>query len=379
MAVEQRRRGWGEGAVYQRADGRWEGQVRLPDGTRKHLYATSRRKAEQKVFAYRKALEEGDAVRGRPQTVTAFLDEWLKATKGTVRPKTFLSYELNVRRLEPHFRRLKITDLTPTAVQAVYGKLRSRGLSARSVEQAHAVLHRAFEQATRWRLVTRNPVAYASPPRPERREMKTLTAEQLRQLIDSTRGQRLHALWTLCGTTGVRLGEALGLKWEDVDLDQGRVVIRRVLQRQAGAGLVFAEPKTSKSRRTVHLSEIAVRALREHIEVQNAYRNAASSWVESGLVFTSVQGGPMEGTVANESLSRALNAAGIPRIRVHDLRHTAASLALEAGVHPKVVQEMLGHSTIVLTLDTYSHVTPALHREAALSLNSLLEGVRDHA
>jgi integrase len=196
--------------------------------------------------------------------------------------------------------------------------------------------------------------------------MRALTSDQLMRLFESTRGERLHALWILLGTAGLRRGEALGLEWIDVDLDAGRLRVRQTLQRRRGAGFVLVAPKTPRSRRAVQLTALAVAALREHL-----CREAGKFGDRSQFVFTSRSGGPMDGSRATIGLAEALLRAGLPRVRVHDLRHTTASVLLEVGVHPKVVQDLLGHSTIAVTLDTYSHVAPGLHREAIRQLDLL--------
>ncbi len=165
----------------------------------------------------------------------------------------------------------------------------------------------------------------------------------------------------LLGTAGLRIGEALGLRWSDIDLDQGRLQVRRALQRQRGRGLVFVEPKTARSRRLVYLSQLAVEALRE----QRARSNG-------GLVFVNRDGEPQESSSATDALKVALDRAGLPRIRVHDLRHTTATVLLEAGAHPKLDQELLGHSTVALTLNTYSHLTAGLSGEAAKTMDRVL-------
>ena len=177
------------------------------------------------------------------------------------------------------------------------------------------------------------------------------------------------------GTTGMRLGEALGLKWDDVNLVEGRLVVQRTLVRHPGRGLLFAPPKTEKSRRTIYLSEVARQSLLHHRQGEPGRRAQSQDWMESGLVFTNARGGPVESGGINRALTRELQAAGMPHIRVHDLRHTVASILLESGVHPKIVQELLGHSTIRLTLDTYSHLTPGLHQQAARTMDLILAGV----
>jgi integrase len=261
-------------------------------------------------------------------------------------------------------------------IVSTYASLLESGLSARSVEQTHCVLHLALKQAMHWGIIGRNPSELVTPPRPRTREMTALNRSQLQRLLDVTAGSRWHVLWVLLGTTGLRLGEALGLKWDDVDLAERRLVVRRTLQRYPGRGLVFAPPKTEKSRRTIHLSEAARQSLLRHCQSEPDRRARAEDWMKSGLVFTSLRGGPVESGEINRALTRALQAAGLPHIRVHDLRHTVASILLERAVHPKIVQELLGHSTIRLTLDTYSHLTPALHREAAQTMDVVLGCLR---
>ena len=171
----------------------------------------------------------------------------------------------------------------------------------------------------------------------------------------------------------MRLGELLGLRWEDVDLDAGRLAVRRALQRRPGVGLEFIEPKSARARRTVLLSQRAVGALREHRRRQlEARLLAGSTWRDRGLVFCNGRGGPLDPNWQTAVFKEALAAAGLPRVRFHDLRHTAATLLLRQAVHPKVVSETLGHATITLTLDTYSHLVPALHAEAASAMDRLL-------
>jgi integrase len=218
----------------------------------------------------------------------------------------------------------------------------------------------------------RNPTEAVTVPRPTRREMHTLTEEDVRRLFEASRGHRLHALWVLLVTTGLRLGEARGLLWSDLDFASGRLVVNRALQRQPGVGFVFAEPKTSRSRRMVYLAPGTLGALSEHRRRQVEDQLAAGpEWNSTALVFTTAFGRPVDGTLATKWFHRALDQASLPRIRIHDLRHTAATHLLNRGVHPKVVQELLGHSTISLTLDTYSHVAPALHAEVASHMQAL--------
>jgi integrase len=208
--------------------------------------------------------------------------------------------------------------------------------------------------------------------------MQTLSPQQVQRLFDHTKDDRLHALWVLLITSGLRIGEATALTWDDVDLDRGSVSIRRTIQRLKGRGLVVGEPKTARSRRTVYLPSGTVAALHFHEDRQKIERKKAQNlWQNRNLVFCTAVGGPIDPSTVNPALHRRLKAAGLPRLRVHDLRHTAATYLLSLGVHPKVVQDMLGHSSIALTLNTYSHVVPALHREAAGQMERLFSGPAD--
>ena len=235
----------------------------------------------------------------------------------------------------------------------------------------HAVLHRALDQAMHWGLIPRNPTEVVVPPRPIKREMTALTQEQFGRLLASTRDDHWHPLWVLLGTAGLRVGEALGLRWDDIDLDRRRLAIRRALQRQQAAGLVFIPPKTRTSRRSVRLSRLACWALTEHRERQRNHITGNADWQEHGLVFPNRRGDPLESSSVTSALDRALRLAELPRIRVHDLRHTVVSVLLEAGAHPKVVQDLLRHSTVLLTLDTYSHVTDTLSSQAADMIDAM--------
>jgi integrase len=289
-----------------------------------------------------------------------------------LRPITLVTYARDVRRLTDVLGDVPLRNLTPGLVQSAYTALLDQGFSKRTVEKTHAVLHRAMDQAMHWGLTVRNPTELVSPPRPTRREMTALTTGQFRELLRFTEGSRWYPLWVLLGTSGLRVGEALGLRWQDVDLEGGRCAVRRTLHRQPGLGFVFGPPKTEKSRRTIYLSGVARSALEYRRERQCLERQASKRWLEAGSVFTNRHGAPLGPGAVNRALTRALHDAGLPRIRVHDLRHSTASILLEAGTHPKVVQDLLGHSTIQLTLDTYSHVTPALHEQAARTMDLVL-------
>ena len=205
--------------------------------------------------------------------------------------------------------------------------------------------------------------------------MKVLTPEHVRTFLAATVDHPAHARYTLALMRGMRAGALLGLQWGDVDLDAGHLTIRRAPQQQNSVGLVLVPPKTTKSRRRILLSQRTMDALRAHRDRQTFHRKqVGAEWRELDLVFPGAFGGPVDPSWSRQVFYAALDAAEMPRIRFHDLRHTAATLALTQGVHPKVVSDMLGHSSVGLTLDTYSHLLPAMHQQAASAMDAILAG-----
>ncbi|MBJ7597155.1 MAG: site-specific integrase [Candidatus Nephthysia bennettiae] len=285
------RRSKGEGAVYLRGDGRWEAQLRLGVGRRKSVHGRTRREVLGKLREARWALKQGLPVSSRKLTLAAFLERWLEIAKGRVRASTYESYELNARRVNADLGEVPLTTLSPALIQATYQHLLRRGLKPYSVLQVHRLIHRSLTHAFHLGLVRTNPTLLVFPPRPRRRATTALSAEQLRLVLDGTCGDRLHPLWVLLSSAGLRIGEALGLRWQDVDLELGRISVCRALQRRRGAGLVFVEPKTRGSRRAVELTQRAVEALRGQRTSQAALALLIPAWKESGLVFTGLGGG----------------------------------------------------------------------------------------
>jgi integrase len=368
------RRGFGEGSIYPRGDGRWVSYIRMPDGRKKFFSGRTREVVKERLAEAQRQAHAGRLVMGRDQTVAQYLERWLaEAVRHSVRPKTYENYDLCVRRLLPHLGRVRLRALAPEHIQHALGELLDRRLAARTVRQVHMVLRCSLKQAVLWRLIASNPSDAVKAPRAERKEMRTLSEEEVRRLLAVTAGTRHHSLWVFLVTTGVRLGEALALRWADIDLLEGHANIRRALQRQRGAGMVFVEPKSSRGRRTVPFPPETLKALEAHRrDLDRERQQAAKLWQENDLVFPSPDGRPRDMTYLSFTFHRGLRRAGLPRLRIHDLRHTAATHLLTKHVHPKVVQDLLGHSTIAITLDTYSHVMPALAKEASVYMSSLI-------
>lgn len=363
-----KRRGQGEGSLYQRKDGRWAASLDMgwQDGrrVRRTFYATTRREVVERLTVARRAVEAGLQPTSDRLTVAAYLTDWLDAIRSTVRPSTWQSYRWMVQRqIIPRLGRFSLTKLAAGDVERMLRDMEP-DLSPRSRHHARAVLRTALARAVRHGIIGRNAAALSEPPHVEHVEAESWDAVQVRRFLESVRGHRLEALFIVAIVTGLRQGELLGLRWSDLDLRAGTLTVRHALQRVDGK-LQLVETKTARSRRTIPLPELALEALRQ-------LRTAQDGSIVGTHLFTTPSGGPLYGTAAWRAFMDAAELAGLPRIRFHSLRHTAASLLLAQGTHPRVVMEMLGHSTIALTMNTYSHVIPALEREAADRMNAIL-------
>jgi integrase len=259
-------------------------------------------------------------------------------------------------------------------VQAFINHLLADGLAPRTVQYAHAILRAALNKAVKWGLVARNVATLVDTPGLSQQEMQFLAPEEARQFLEAIRGDRLEALYTVALAIGLRPGEALGLRWQDVHLDTGILTVQVALQRVEGVAQLV-ELKTRRSRRSLTLPPFAVAALKAHRARQDEEREfAGSMWEDRDLVFTTRRGRPLGPRNVIRSFRRMLKRAKLTHRRLYDLRHTCASLLLVQGVHPRVVMDILGHSQISLTMNTYSHVIPELQQEAATRIDDLLKG-----
>jgi integrase len=251
-------------------------------------------------------------------------------------------------------------------------------VSSNTVRILHAVLHRSLEQAVRWGMIERNPAKAVIRPKPCRKEIQTLNSHQVRQFLIAAQGSRYEALYYLAITTGLRAGELLGLKWNDLDWTKGHLHVQRQIQRVPGNGLALLEPKNAAGRRVVILGQTMMTVLDEHFKKQDYMRSfAGERWQEHGMIFTSQTGTCLDHRNVYREFKEILRKAGLSDIRFHDLRHTAATLMLQEGIHPKIVQERLGHAQIYMTMDTYSHVLPAMQDEAAKKMDELIAPIQE--
>ncbi len=363
------RRGNGEGTISQYADGRWCGRVMIA-GKRRAVYGKTRAEAQRQLRELLSRSDQG-ILPAHQVTLAAHLDRWLEdVARPSVRPATYRSYELLSRlHIKPALGKVKLSQLQPAHLQGLYASLSASGLSASTVNRVHAVIRRSLRHALDTGLVARNVSQAAHPPSVRREEMHVLDREQARALLAAAKGTRWEALLTLAITGGMRQGELLGLKWGDVDLEAGTV---RVV-RQLGTDGIFSEPKTHQSRRTIDLPPSTVTVLREHKARQLQERvMQGPAWEGQELVFCTLRGRPLGYRNATRAFKATLGRAGLPEIRFHDLRHTAATLMLLAETPLHVVSRRLGHASITLTANTYAHVLPTMGRDAAARLEALL-------
>jgi integrase len=324
----------------------------LPDGQRKSLYGKTRQEAARRLTQALRDREQGLFALDERQTVGNYLASWIKVERHRVKWQSWVKYEREVRlRFIPGLGGITLTHLTAQQVESFCARELSRGVPPLTVRYSRRVLNAALQDALRLGVVHRNVVALVDPPRKGKRQMEVYSEELARTLLEAVRGDRLEALCVLALATGMRQGELLALTWGDVDLNRGVVHIVTTLQRTPD-GLAREDAKTDYSKRTVMLSRAVIDALKRHSTRQCEERfRLGAAWTDRNLVFPNTIGTPV---IAHHLRDRwwypLLQRAGLPRIRFHDLRHTAATLLLARGVNVKVVSEMLGHSSVAITL-----------------------------
>lgn len=369
------RRGRGEGTISHRADGRWHGRLRFTDpitgfSERADFYGTTRSDVVDALDTARRRLRARQAPRDESIALTDFLALWLEdVVKPIKRAATYRSYasivkeHLNKSRLAP----IPLRELREVQIQHVL-VAKSKG-TIRIQQLCLIVLRRALDQAVQWNLLSTNPATKIKPPSRARRQLHTLSPDEARRFLKAAEKDRLYALYYLAIDTGMRQGELLALHWRDVDLENGVLRVVRTMDNHTGA---IGPPKTAASRRAVQFGAGAKRVLVAHRARQQLEEYSGP------LVFPNSIGRPLSppNVRLRSFLPLQLVAKIDPPIRFHDLRHTAATLMLAAGVHPKIVSERLGHATIAITMDTYQHVSPSMQREAADQMDAILSAGR---
>lgn len=375
-----------KGHIQKRGDKSWRIHVYLgidANGKKKYTSKTitgTKKQAQQMLTEMLHELNNGTFSEPSGLTVGQFFDRWLTDyAQANIGPRTFEGYQKIISlHIKPRIGHHLLNKLTPLHLQRYYSVLLKEGkfnrngtpsgsgLSPTTVLQHHRIIKEALSHALRWGLVARNVAESVEPPRKVRSQMKTWSPEEAVRFLEYIKNERYYAFYLMAVMTGMRLGELLGLRWIDVDLQAGTLSIQQTLLK-AGPNPLFGNAKSDRSRRKVALPPVVITALTKYKAIQNQERLAlGSDYVDTGLVFTRSTGHHMNTTTMSKTLfHKLLRASGVPQIRFHDIRHTHATLLLKEGVNPKIVSERLGHSGVNITLDIYSHVLPEMQQEAA--------------
>lgn len=371
------RRGRGEGTIRRRpSDGRWEAVATFGE-QRRSFYGKTRAEAREKLAAAQRDYAQGLLIGDGRQTVAQYLASWLEVKRTEVKASTWGGYEVICRKhLVPVIGRVKLTALTAQHVQQVIAHVQNAGLSSTLASGVYGLLHQALSAAVRLGLTSRDVCAQVSRPRIAPRELRVMTRDEAQRFLAvSSEQTRLGPIYQLALSTGMRRGELLALRWREVDLEAGRLSVVASMIWKQGAPR-YTEPKTRRSRRQIALAPQMVAALREHRHRQRLWQVAAGpAWQGERYgdpVFSDELGFPLRQRRLQADFKRWLVAAGIAEMRFHDLRHTCATLLLAQQVNPKIVSEMLGHATVSMTLDRYSHVLPDMQDAATRAMSAAL-------
>jgi integrase len=374
------------GQIIKRGDKNWVVRIfqgRDENGKRRYLNKTihgTKKNAEKYLTAKLRDKDLGINIEPASESLDKYLEKWLESVvRSRVREATFDDYKYVLDRyVTPTLGAIKLCDIRSIDIQKVYGDmLGEKELSARTVRMTHAVLSSAMKQAVRWHMLPRNPCEFVELPRMARKEMQALSPEEASRFLDAAREDKLGIVLSFALATGMRPEEYLALKWSDVDLHAGNATVRRTLVWRKGGGWYFGEPKTSRSRRTIPIPRSLVGELADHRRKQAESRlKKGADYQNNDLVFASGEGTPiiLRNLVRRHFQPLLARAKLSPTLRLYDLRHSCATLLLSAGENPKVVSERLGHASIVLTLDTYSHVLPSMQQAATEKLERILYG-----
>ena len=352
----------GEGGYwYSAAEGRYRAQYADAQGRVRTLSSKTESDIVKRLSLAIDARDRGvlGGLPSRTPSVGDWLDHWLER-RDDLRPRTREKYELDIRtRIKPSIGTQRLDKLQPIHVEAMYRALRDKGLADATVHHVHAVLKAAYREAFRMELIAANVMERVKAPKVSPKEINPPTLDQAKQILEAAavEGRREYARWALALRWGMRQGEALGVRWQDIDLETGRVQVRQALQRQQGKGLVVTKPKSRAGERSFRLDEDTLAALRAWRREQSEQRLLVGQWPDHDLVFTGDRGNALDGHNEYRIWNRILERSGLPHFRIHDCRHTAATILLEAGIPDRVVMEILGHSQISMTLNTYAHVS----------------------
>ena len=363
-----------EGSIYQRSNGKWRAQVSI-DNQRLSFTAKTKKEGLAWILETKNQIDKGLTFQGANTTLEEFLSEWLR-TVSSGSKGTYFTYSWTVqKRIIPYIGNLNLMDLRPDRIQRFYLHLQKEGLSNHAVAVTHKTLRVAMNHAIKLGLIGRNPCSGTIPPKPEQTEMKFYDDRQVKSLLKTAKDieDRFYPLYYLAIHTGMRQSELIGLKWEDVDWNLSTIQVKRQVRHFKGASYTFLEPKSRSGTRTIIPGKQALELLENHKREQEMLINSAGEdWTCLDLVFPSGAGTPITASNIRRAFRKLLAVSGLPKIRFHDLRHTAASLMLNHGIPVLIVSKRLGHSKPSITIDVYGHLIPSRQQEAAQLMDNLM-------
>jgi integrase len=362
-----------EGSLHRLPSGNWRAQISLNS---KRLSFSAKTKRECQIWLKKmiSQVDEGLTLQGTHQTLKEYLATWLIGIQNSIRPRTYVQYEMTCRlHILPTLGEMKLFEIRPEVIQKLYASQLKSGVGARTVDFIHSILHMAFEQAVKLEILIRNPVNATTPPKIETKEMHFYDEGQVNEFLLAAKGNRNEAIYHLALSTGLRQSELLGLQWPDLDWQKKSLNVQRQLKRNGKKGDLFAQPKTKNGRRTLILGEATLAILKCQQTLQNEERIAAGErWQENNLIFCTPIGTPKNQSNLYREFKTLLQVSGLPEIRFHDLRHSSASLLLNHGIPAIVVSRRLGHYKVSMTLDIYGHLIPEMQNEAADLIDELI-------
>jgi integrase len=365
-----------EGSIYKRSYGSWSVQVSL-QGRRLSRTFKTQRECQEWVKKTRGQIDDGMTYDATKITLSEFLAEWLISTKTFKARSTWQHYEQLIRSyISPNIGKIKVQSLKPEHIQSFYNRLFDSQVGIYTIRKIHITLHSALQQAVKTGMIGRNPASLAKPPREPATEIAILNENEVSQLLLSAQGHRWEALFHLAVVSGMRQMELLGLKWSDLDWINQTIKVERQLERPNGDGVKFSSPKTLYGKRSISIGRKTIDILREHYKAQSLkQKSAGDSWQDHGLIFTTNLGTPIHPRNLIRTFKRLLQNAGLPSIRFHDLRHTAASLLLNQGIPVITVSRRLGHAKASITLDVYGHLIPSMQNNLGDLLDEMVTPV----
>jgi integrase len=363
-----KRRGHNEGSVYfDKSKDRWVAAITTQPGKRKKFYFEKKADALKKKNDALRELEQGTLAVGGQRKLGEFLMNWLENVhKENLRVSTYVKYRKLAKYIVDELGEVWLQKLTPEQVQQFYAKKRKDGLSSKTVHEIHGLLHLALKHALRWSYVSRNVCDLLDSPRVVSRKGTPLTVEQAKALVESLKGHRLELVVMTAIVTGMRRGEILALRWADVDFERRVLVVLHTVDYIYPFGYVETDPKTKTGKRLIDLPEFYIALLKKHkVKQERQRRKIGEKWENRDLVFADMTGGFMSPSHLDDDFGKLVKDAGLPHLPFHDLRHSAATILISMGIHPKVIQELLGHSDISITLGIYGHLFPTMGQGVA--------------